>query len=136
MNENQVVDVLKEHLLALGYAFFSQCSTTMQGKDLVMGKENQLLWIEAKGATSSRTGSRRFGKVFNDQQCNDHYSRAFFKACQMRDEAKKSEIPTRIAMAFAHTKHYQKYFDRTNDTRKELGILVFWVKAGGVVEEV
>jgi hypothetical protein len=108
----------------------------MQGIDLVMKKGNQEIWIEAKGDTSSREGSSRFGKKFNDPQCNDHFSRAFCKACQMRDEAKRSKKDARIAIAFAHTKHYQKYCDRTNVTRKELGIGLFWIKAAGVVEEV
>jgi hypothetical protein len=134
MNENQVIEALKGHLLARGYAFVSECSTTMQGIDLVMVKNNQEIWIEAKGDTSSREGSNRFGLVFNDQQCNDHYSRAFFRACQMRDEAKRTGQPAHMTMAFAHTKHYQKYFDRTNSTRRELGISVFWVKASGVEE--
>jgi hypothetical protein len=136
MNENQVIEALKKHLLARGYAFVSECSTTMQGIDLVMKKDNHEIWVEAKGDTSSREGSSRFGMKFNDQQCNDHFSRAFFKSCQMRDEAKRSKKDTRIAIAFAHTKHYQKYCDRTNETRKELGIGLFWIKAAGVVEEV
>ncbi len=125
MNENQVIETLKQHLSARGYAFVSECCTTKQGIDLVMRKDNQELWIEAKGATGARKGSNRFGMNFNDQQCNDHYSRAFFKVCQMRDKSKETGEPIRIAMAFAHTKHYQKYFDRTDETRKELGIAVY-----------
>jgi hypothetical protein len=109
--------------------------TIMRGIDLVMKKGNQEIWIEAKGSTSSRQGSTRFGKVFNDAQCHDHFSRAFFKACQMRDEVKQSNNTVRIAIAFAHTKHFQKYCDRTHETRKELGIALFWIKAIDVVEE-
>ena len=54
----------------------------------------------------------------------------------MRDKAKQSQKDALVAMAFAHTKHYQKYCDRTDATRKELGIGLFWVKGIGVVEEV
>ena len=107
----------------------------MQGKDLVMSKDSQEIWIEAKGKTSARETSSRFGLGFNDAQCHDHFSRAFFKACEMRDEAKRSGKNVRIAMAFAHTKHYQKYCNRTNGTRKELGIGLFWITENGIVEE-
>ncbi len=92
---------------------------------IVNTKENQLLWIEAKGDTSSREGSNRFGLIFDDPQCKDYYSRAFLKACEMRDEAKESEMPVRIAMAFAHTRYYQKYFDRTNHTRQNWELKFF-----------
>jgi hypothetical protein len=135
MNENDVIAELKKHLQSQNYTLVSECSTTMQGKDLVMKKSNHEIWIEAKGKTSSRELSSRYGLDFNDAQCHDHFSRAFFKACEMRDETKRSGRNIRIAMAFAHTKHYQKYCDRTNDTRKELGIGLFWVKETGVVEE-
>jgi hypothetical protein len=50
--------------------------------------------------------------------------------CQLHNEDPKSSPPRK------YFEDYQKYFDRTNITRKELGISVFWVKSGGVVEEV
>ena len=136
MNENHVIAELKKYLHARDHLLISECSTVMQGIDLVMKKGNQEIWVEAKGSTSSRENSNRFGKVFNDAQCHDHFSRAFFKACQMRDEAKQSKKDVRIAMAFSHTKHYQKYCDRVNATRKELGIELFWVKGADLIEEV
>src|SRR5271154_3315929 len=135
MNENDVIAELKKYLHGENYKLISECSTTMQGKDLVMSKDSQEIWIEAKGKTSARETSSRFGLGFNDAQCHDHFSRAFFKACEMRDEAKRSGKDVRIAMAFAHTKHYQKYCDRTNGTRKELGIGLFWIKENRIVEE-
>lgn len=135
MDKNQVIEELKKYLLASGYTLISECSTIMQGIDLVMKRGNQELWIEAKGETSSRQGSSRFQMPFTDTQCHVHYSRAFFKACEMRDKAKLTKQNVRIAIAFAHTKHYQKYFDRTNETRKELGIGLYWVKGVGVIEE-
>lgn len=135
MNENHVIAELKQYLQRRDYLLISECSTIMQGIDLVMMKGSQEIWIEAKGSTSSRETSNRFGKVFNDAQCHDHFSRAFFKACQMRDEAKQSLKDVRIAMAFSHTKYYQKYCNRTNATRKELGIGLFWIKGNGTIEE-
>jgi hypothetical protein len=135
LNENKVIEELKKHLLAAGYLLISECSTIMQGIDLVMKKENEEMWIEAKGDTSSRESSNRFGKTFTDTQCHVHFSRAFFKACELRDKANESKNNIRIAIAFAHTKHYEKYCKRTNLTRKELGIALFWIKGVGLVEE-
>jgi hypothetical protein len=132
---NQVIAELKQHLQAGNYLLISECSTIMQGIDLVMKKDSQELWIEAKGSTSSRDGSSRYGKPFTDTQCHVHFSRAFFKACEMRDKARQSQKTVRIAMAFAHTKHYEKYSARTNVTRKELSIGLFWIKDSGIVEE-
>ena len=136
MNENEVIAELKQYFRARDYSLLSECSTIMQGIDLVMSKGDQEIWIEAKGGTSSREGSNRYGKVFTDTQCHVHFSRAFFKVCEMRDKAKHLQKVVRIAMAFSHTSHYQKYCDRTNGTRKELGIELFWVRGTGVVEGV
>lgn len=129
MNENHVIAALKGHLLRRGYKLVSECSTTMRGIDLVMKKRGKEIRVEAKGSTSSRENSRRFGKAFTDAQCHDHFSRAFFKACQMRDETFQQRDSVLIAMAFAYTKHYQKYCSRTERSRRELRIGVFWVRS-------
>jgi len=70
---------------------------------------------------------------FTDAQCHDHFSRAFFKSCQTRDESSRANLSVFVAMGVAHTRFYQKYSDRIAQTRRELGIGLFWVRTGGEV---
>jgi hypothetical protein len=135
LNENYAIAELKKYLLEHGYEFVSECSTIMQGNDLVMKKDEREIWVEVKGKTSSRVGSNRYGKEFTDAQCHDHFSRAFFQACRMRDKAIKLGKKVDVAIAFSHTKHYQKYCDRSEITRRELAIKLFWIKGKGDIEE-
>lgn len=134
MNEDHVIAALKAHLISRGYTLVSECNTQQRGVDLVMRSATKEIRIEAKGSTSAREGSARFGKQFTDAQCHDHFSRAFFKACQMRDETFERRGAVLVAIGLSHTKHFQKYCERTARTRKELGIGVFWVMPGGKVE--
>ena len=110
MDENGTIQALEAHLATHEYVFESRCHTTQRGTDLVMTGPGKRIVIEAKGNTSSREGSKRFKKPFTDSQCADHFSRAFYTACKMRDAVEDKDKGTvRVAIGLGYSEFYAKY---------------------------
>jgi len=66
LTENEIVQTLAEHLRREGYRIDKQLTTLEQGVDIVaihLATGRRLL-VEAKGGTSSKEGTARFGKPF------------------------------------------------------------------------
>jgi len=80
--EDTVIDAVLEHLKEKGYKILLRSTASQQGYDLVAEKEGKKLYIEAKGQTSSKPGTKRYGKEFNSNQKFDHVSKAILKAMQ------------------------------------------------------
>lgn len=135
--ESKVIEIVEDYLSKLGFSTKSKVLGNRPGIDLVCERDTDKkeIWIEAKGGTSERSGSNRFGQPFNDSQCHDHFSRAFFKAVSDREKnLVENQGRALIAIAISHSDFYQKYFDRVETTIKDLGIIFFWVKDGERVE--
>jgi hypothetical protein len=127
LNVDQVLEYLEKYLANRG------CRTKSHGIDLRVRRENGIeISIEAKGNTSSKIGSKRYGLNFNDSQCHDHFSRAFFRAVEMKDkiQSEYSKI-SRVAMAFGYLGFYKKYADPIRPTLADLEIGVFWIHEDG-----
>lgn len=86
LTENQVIAFVCRHLRSLGYEVTQELNTTQRGRDIVAktaGAAPTELQIEAKGATSDRQGSARFGRPFDSAQVRDHVANAFYGAARM-----------------------------------------------------
>jgi len=76
LTENDVIQAVSLHLKSEGYRIDKVCSTSSErGVDIVAThpKTGKRLLVEAKGATSSKDGTARFGKVFNRGQARAMY---------------------------------------------------------------
>ena len=84
LTENESIQTLSEHLRGEGYRIDKQLTTLQQGIDLDATNlaTGRRLLIEAKGGTSSKEGTARFGKPFQNQ-ARSHVSVAFYCAAQM-----------------------------------------------------
>ena len=80
LTENEVVDALVKHFSDRGFAIEGQCSTLETGVDVVAWDSRAgVRWrVEAKGGTSSKPGTARYGKPFTRNQVKTHVSVAFF----------------------------------------------------------
>ena len=89
ITENQVCDSVAAYLKAKGYKV-EQCLTTIQcGVDIVAKSPNgKLCYIEAKGGTSSKAHTKKYGKPFSRGQAGTHISVAILKALQLSDQYK------------------------------------------------
>lgn len=84
--------------------------------------------IEAKGETSSKPGTARFGKTFNSGQVWDHVSKAFY--CAARD----SSIGLMSGVALPRDESHINCVRKILPALKKLRIEVFWVLPNKKVE--
>ncbi len=88
LNENDVVAIVERYLRDTGWRILRHSSTIQTGPDLEAQHPTSArrLFVEAKGATSARPGSRRYGQPFDRNQARDHVAKAFYSAAKVRDE--------------------------------------------------
>jgi hypothetical protein len=83
VTENQVVDATAEALAAHGWRLKQKLTTKQQGVDIILERDGQELHVEAKGYTSSKEGTTRYGQPFSGGQLFDHTSKAIYKALKV-----------------------------------------------------
>ena len=108
----------------------SRLIETQQGEDMIAFAPNgtQRITIEAKGETSSKSTTSRFGKSFDSRQVRTHVSRAFYCAAQhcCGDEFS--------AIALPKNELHTNCVRNIRPALKRLGIEVFWVNPDLKVE--
>lgn len=128
LTENDVVEAVCRHLQANSWQIRSRASTMQQGVDVVATRGPNELRVEAKGGTSSKPGTARYGKGFTLSQVKSHVARAFYTAARSSLDAN-----VRSAMAFPTTDRHLRVVDAIRPAADELGIWTFWVDVGGSV---
>jgi Holliday junction resolvase-like predicted endonuclease len=126
--EEDVIAAVCEYLSRQGYRIDQQCRTTRHGIDIIATQpaSGVTIRIEAKGQTSNRPGSRRFGKGFNRGQSRIHVAAALYTAIATND----AHLPNdRVGIAFPSTTHHREFISRIRSSLRTLGIAVFWVDA-------
>ncbi|WP_426668064.1 hypothetical protein ACPPVU_18440 [Mucilaginibacter sp. McL0603] len=99
LTENKIVDNLSNYLAKNGYIIRNSCTTTQRGIDLIAENKNEILYIEAKGETSSKEGSNRFGLTFNQNQVKTHVSRAILASMIVLQD-KPDGPKTKVALPY------------------------------------
>lgn len=127
LTENDVVEAVVKHLKGKAYVIESALTTTERGFDIVAISpvSSRKLLVEAKGGTSSKPGTARYGLPFDAKQARSHVAVAFLWAAMVREnpEFKDAEI----ALAFPEDANHQKLIENLTEALKALGILVFFV---------
>ena len=134
LTENDVVDRLSHHLKTQGYHIIQELKTNQKGIDLVAEKKGERLYVEAKGETSSKPHTNRYGKPFTANQINSHISRAILTSMKVLN-SKSSEARISVAIALPETKGHKKVVYEVINPLHELGITIFWINQEGVQEE-
>jgi hypothetical protein len=127
LTEEDVIGAVCDYLSREGYRIDQQCRTTEHGIDIIATHpaSDAIIRIEAKGETSNRMTSRRYGKAFNRAQCGVHVATALYTAIAMKDA--HSTANDRVGIAFPSTKHHREFISRIQATLNALQIVVFWV---------
>lgn len=126
LDENDVIEILSAHLKQEGYEILQALHTTEKGVDLIahkLGKAGRL-FVEAKGGTSSREGSNRFGKPYTKNQVFDRVSKGFYSVVRLCAEHPK---PDEVAFAGPDTPWFREYLQPIIPTAEQLGIKIFLV---------
>jgi hypothetical protein len=81
LTENEVVDAVAEHLQKTGWEKIRTCNTMQQGIDIYAERSGVTVAIEAKGGGSSKPGTAKYGKPFdNGQKCKPSCGRGSNRA--------------------------------------------------------
>ena len=134
LNENDVCKLLRDDLERRGFEITKECLTTYQtGIDLKGKKGTIELFIECKGATSSKPKSKNSGKKFDNRQIKNHISKALYQsACVVTEFANQKEIEAGIALP--KTENHIKCIEKIKPALHKLGITIIWVCEDGRTE--
>jgi len=126
LDENDVIEILSAYLKQEGYEILQALHTTEKGIDLIAHKPGMIgrLFVEAKGGTSSREGSNRFGKPYTKNQVFDRVSKGFYSVVLLRAEHLG---PDEVAFAGPDTTWFREYLQPIIPTAEQLGIKIFLV---------
>ncbi|MBX9595627.1 MAG: hypothetical protein K2X46_14785 [Roseomonas sp.] len=127
ITENAVVDAVCLFLEAEGRSIESRCGTSARGVDISATRGGERLAIEAKGATSSKATTARYGKPFSAAQVLDHVAKAIYAAMKARSQGFRS------AVALPDDAPHQRRIAAVAGSLTELGITVYFVDASGAV---
>lgn len=105
LTENDVVEAVSKYLEKNGYIVNQALTTSQHGIDIVAtAKNGKQCFIEAKGATSSKSGSNRYGKEFTVSQINTHIGVALVKAFQTLQIHPSQEVAIAVPGNNGHRK--------------------------------
>ncbi|MCX6662802.1 MAG: hypothetical protein NTZ75_00975 [Euryarchaeota archaeon] len=121
--EDDVVNSVKSYLEKDGYKIISFCYAHQHGDDIVAEKDNKYLYVEAKGETSSKPDSNRYGKKFDSSQMRDHVAKAIYKVLELKTQHPNDDV----SIAFPDNERYKKLLLNIMPSLKKMGIQIFMV---------
>jgi len=126
LDENDVIEILSAYLTQEGYEILQALHTTERGIDIIARKPGKVgrLFVEAKGGTSSREGSNRFGEPYTKNQVFDRVSKGFYSVIRLYTEHPN---PDEVAFAGPDTPWFREYLQPIVPITQEFGIKIFLV---------
>jgi len=127
LREGEVITAVCSYLKRHGCTIIEKRDVSERGTDIDAKerKSGTRVLIEAKGNTSSKKMTRRYGMPFNRNQVRSHVASAFLKTAQLRSS--KSSSSARVGMAFPRTSNHLSFVGELSHALKVLRIEVFWV---------
>jgi len=118
LTEDVVVYRVRDHLLADGWEIVSLAMPDQQGTDVVATRDGLRLEVEAKGAGSSKPGTARYGKEFNQAQVTEKVGAAVLKALAVVSAGR-----AQAAIAFPDLPLYRRLTRPVQRALRQLAIL-------------
>ena len=134
LTENDIVSILIEHLSRNGYEINQALQTHQHGIDIIAENAKHILYIEAKGETSSKEHTNRYGNAFDKNQIKSHVSRAILASMKILHE-KPAGTKTKVGIALPDTTDHRDLVEKILNPIKTLGIKVFFVSDDKVKEQ-
>ena len=129
LTEPDVVDAVCSFLHSWGYEILQKLEPVQRGYDIIAvkhGTPDRVLYIEAKGGTSSKPETARYGKPFNGAQIRVHVAEALYNAVAILVTTDpNAEI--RAGIALPVTDKHQLLIKRIAPALAQLNIAVLWV---------
>ena len=135
LTENDVVTAVAKHLTTRGYCIVNALTTVERGIDIVAKRQptGETLFVEAKGGTSSKKGTARFGKPFTRNQAKSHVSVALYFAAKLYHRHSSENV--KVALALPDDLVHCGLVDDISSVLSMLGVGVFFVGADHRVTE-
>ena len=133
LTENEIVQAVVGHLKATGYRIERALSTIEHGIDVEAVHEHtaRRLFVEAKGGTSSKQSTSRYGKGFTPNQAKSHVSVALYCAARLHETADQKNAD--VALAFPDDSVHRKLVENIGKALRALNVTVFFVGADATV---
>ena len=109
LNENHVVEAVKLYLRTRDYKIVSSASTDQKGWDIHAQKNQINFKIEAKGETSSKPYTQRYGLKQTKGQHRQNLEAAIFKLLWGQSQEGKDQV--QYCLAIPKNKFYEYYLD-------------------------
>ena len=132
LDEDFVVGAVCTHLAGRGYEIRQRLTTKQRGIDIIAVKAAVTWWVEAKGATSTRRGSPRFGSAFDAAQVFDRVAKGVYTALALRGDPARPP-GARIGVAFPQLPAFESQIRRVASALREMEITIFLVDPHGRV---
>jgi hypothetical protein len=134
LDENAVIEGLCAHLQREGYSIDQRLHTTQQGVDIIATHATgRRLLVEAKGATSSREGSARYGMGFTGSQVFDRMAKGVFTTLKLRAQYQDRQ-QTEVALAVPDLPGFRRQLEAVKRELSAAGLRVFLVAETSVSE--
>ncbi len=129
-DENKVIDAVCKYLSAGGYEIIQKLRTIEHGVDVIAEhpETHVRVLVEAKGGTSSRDGSERFGKPYTQTQVFDRVAKGIFTCLQMRTENRDKNAVRVILAIQEKPEYFKKYISKVISSLETVGIEVWYAK--------
>lgn len=127
LTENDVVRAVARYLSANGHSDVRTLTTMEQGIDIVAvnRRTKRKLLVEAKGGTSSKETTKRFGKPFTPNQAKSHVSVALYCAARLHETSKANRAD--VALAFPDDSAHRKLVQNISRALRALAVTVYFV---------
>lgn len=134
LTENNIIELVCRYLEDDGYKINQSLKTTQRGIDIIAFKDGITWKIEAKGATSSKEKSNRYGKGFDKNQVKTHVSVALYAISKLitLDDDRNNNC---YGLALPFDEKHKLIISEIKKVLELIGITIFWVKEDGEVIE-
>ena len=125
LTENDIVRIFGKYLQDCGYEIIQSLTTSERGFDIIAKRNGITLYVEAKGETSSKEDTNRYGKPFSKNQVKTHVAVAILAS--MKVLSRPDHEPKEVAIALPDNESHRGLIESIKSTLKKAGIKVFLV---------
>ncbi|EGR1226425.1 hypothetical protein KB973_004607 [Vibrio parahaemolyticus] len=132
LTENDVIKFVCKQLEKEGFEISQQLNTSQVGIDIIaQSKSGSQCYVEAKGATSSKSWSSRFEKGFSKSQVKTHIGVALVAAFKVKDTYPEHES----IIAIPNNDSHRQMVQSMRGPIKASGIKVWLISNDGRVDK-
>jgi hypothetical protein len=135
LTESNVIDAICIKLQSENYQIRQKLLPVQKGDDIVAVKQviGRMLYVEAKGETSSRLNSKRYGKPFESADIRVNLGEALYKVAETLSK-KHENVEVRVGIALPDNKAYRACVNKIQSFLMQTEIAIFWVREGHAIE--